>query len=148
MSTQAKNLWVLTEERPKDTVLKMIFSYFAKDQNCGFIGDNIHIIPLLDDQKRFSFTYEVIGFKCAKVNKVLIKTVSGSSSFTDFLIYYQDAQPTPQDSPLYAIEETKTDDKESRNTGVYQRCSKFVFIKPVGGIKKLIKRCSKSCAYR
>ena len=30
--------------------------------------------------------------------------------------------------PIYAIEETKTDDKESRNTGVYQRCSKFIFI--------------------
>lgn len=29
---------------------------------------------------------------------------------------------------MYAIEETKTDDKESRNTGVYQRASKFVFV--------------------
>ncbi len=51
-----------------------------------------------------------------------MKTVSGNSSFTDFLIFYQ------KDEPIYAIEETKTDDKESRNTGVYQRCSKFVFI--------------------
>lgn len=45
-----------------------------------------------------------------------------------FLIFYQDKQPVVDDTPLYAIEETKTDDKESRNTGVYQRCSKFVFI--------------------
>lgn len=36
--------------------------------------------------------------------------------------------PTFKDIPIYAIEETKTDDKESRNTGVYQRCSKFVYI--------------------
>lgn len=57
-----------------------------------------------------------------------IKTVSGTSSFTDFLVYYQKALPSPEDSPLYAIEETKTDDRESRNTGVFQRCSKFVFI--------------------
>ena len=54
--------------------------------------------------------------------------MSGTSSFVDFLIYYQDNEPTPADAPLYAIEETKTDDSESRNTGVYQRCSKFVFV--------------------
>lgn len=124
-----KNLWILTEERPKKEVLQVIFEYFAKDQKCGFFGDSIRIIPLLDENKCFSFTYEVIGFKCAKINKIYIKTVSGSSSFTDFLIFYQKELPKQEDSPIYAIEETKTDDKESRNTGVYQRCSKFVFIK-------------------
>lgn len=123
-----KNLWILTEERPKKSVLEMIFSYFAKNQGCGFFGDNIRIIPLLDESKCFSFTYQVIGFSCAKVDKIFIKTVSGSSSFTDFLVFYQKDQPVSTDIPLYAIEETKTDDKESRNTGVYQRCSKFVFI--------------------
>lgn len=128
MNKGSKNLWILTEERPKKTVLEMIFSYFAKDQNCGFFGDAIRIIPILDSNKCFDFTYQVVGFTCAKVNKIFIKTVSGSSSFTDFLIYYQDNQPEPQDEPIYAIEETKTDDQESRNTGVYQRCSKFVFI--------------------
>lgn len=122
------NLWILTEERPKHDVLKTIFTYFAKDHNCGFFGDNIRIIPILNASKCFSFTYEVIGFKCAKVDHVFIKTVSGSSSFTDFLIFYQEHQPTINDQPIYAIEETKTDDKESRNTGVFQRCSKFVFI--------------------
>lgn len=67
-------------------------------------------------------------FRQQEKDKVYIKTVSGSSSFTDFLIFYQDKQPKITDTPLYAIEETKTDDKESRNTGVFQRCSKFVFI--------------------
>ena len=128
MMSNKKNLWILTEERPKKKVLEMIFSYFAKDQKCGFIGDKIRIIPLLDKKKCFDFTYQVIGFTCAKVDKVYIKTVSGSSSFTDFLIFYQDKQPKVTDTPIYAIEETKTDDKESRNTGVFQRCSKFVFI--------------------
>ena len=128
MSTQPKNLWILTEERPKVSVLQTIFEFFAKDQQCGFLGDSIRIIPLLDENKCFNFTYEVIGFKCARVKSIFIKTVSGSSSFTDFLVYYQDNIPGPSEEPLYAIEETKTDDKESRNTGVYQRCSKFVFI--------------------
>lgn len=132
------NLWILTEERPKTYVLKMIFKYFAEDQHCGFSGDSIRIIPILNPNKTFAFTYEVIGFKCAKVNRIYIKTVSGRSSFTDYLIFYQDKQPVVTDTPLYAIEETKTDDKESRNTGVYQRCSKFVFIQNFYPNTKLI----------
>ncbi len=122
-----KNLWILTEERPKTEVLQLIFEYFAKDQDCGFLGDNIRILPILDTNKCFAFTYEVIGFTCARVGKVFIRTVSGYSSFTDFLIFYQEQQPQPTDTPLYIIEETKTDDTESRNTGVFQRCSKFVY---------------------
>ncbi|MCA6071405.1 MAG: hypothetical protein LE168_03335, partial [Endomicrobium sp.] len=57
------------------------------------------------------------------------KTVSGYSSFVDFLVFFQNKEPTTKDKPIYAIEETKTDDSESRNTGVYQRCSKFVFLR-------------------
>ena len=128
MSNIGKNLWILTEERPKKVVLQSIFEYFAKDQGCDFSGDTLRIIPILNENKCFEFTYEVIGFTCAKVQHVYIKTVSGYSSFVDFLIYYQDNMPKPADVSLYAIEETKTDDSESRNTGVYQRCSKFVFI--------------------
>jgi len=70
----------------------------------------------------------VVGFRCNKIERVFMKSVSGFSSFVDFLIFYQEKQPTQKDIPLYAIEETKTDDKESRNTGVYQRASKFVFL--------------------
>lgn len=123
------NLWILTEERPKNEVLRAIFIWFAREQNCGFFGDKIRIIPLLNEERSFSFTYEVIGFKCAKVDRVFIKTISGNSSFTDFLIFYQEKQPVVSDTPIGAIEETKTDDSESRNTGVYQRCSKFVYIR-------------------
>lgn len=128
MRNIGKNLWILTEERPRKVVLQSIFEYFVKDQQCGFFIDTLHIIPILNENKCFEFIYEVIGFTCAKVQHVYIKMVSGTSSFVDFLIYYQDDEPTPADVPLYAIEETKTDDSESRNTGVYQRCSKFVFI--------------------
>lgn len=128
MRTEKKNLWILTEERPKTNVLEMILSYFAKDKKCGFFGDNLRIIPLLDENERFDFTYKVLGFSCARVDNVYIKIVSGYSSFVDFLVFYQEAKPQETDAPLYAIEETKTDDKESRNTGVYQRCSKFVYL--------------------
>lgn len=126
---KAHNLWILTEERPKIEVLKMIFRYFAQDHQCGFFGDTLRIIPVLNDRHEFTFEYEVVGFHCAKVNRVILKTVSGYSSFVDFLVFYQDTQPVETDTPIYAIEETKTDDKESRNTGVFQRCTKFVFIR-------------------
>jgi hypothetical protein len=122
-----KNLWFLTEERPKKEVLQVIFKKFASDYNLAIFIDTIRIFPILVDDK-FTFTYEITGFRCNKINKFYLKTVSGYSSFVDFLIFYQIKEPTLEDQPLYAIEETKTDDKESRNTGVYQRCSKFIFI--------------------
>lgn len=122
-----KNLWFLTEERPKKEVLQKIFEKFAKDYGFAVFVDTIRIFPILNKQK-FTFTYEITGFHCGKVDKFYIKTISGNSSFTDFLIFYQKNEPNITDEPIYAIEETKTDDKESRNTGVYQRSSKFVFI--------------------
>src|SRR3989344_2342419 len=121
------NLWILTEEKPKKEVLKVIFDKFAKDNHFAVFVDTIRILPTLDNGK-FTFLYEVRGFHCEKIEKVFIKTISGTSSFTDFLVFYQENEPVLTDTPLYAIEETKTDDSESRNTGVYQRCSKFVFI--------------------
>lgn len=122
-----KNLWILTEERPKKAVLLTIFKKFIGDYKLPAFIDSIRILPILIDGK-FTFTYEVTGFRSSKVDKVYIKTISGNSSFTDFLIYYQENEPRVTDQPIYAIEETKTDDSESRNTGVYQRCTKFVFI--------------------
>lgn len=124
-----KNLWILTEERPKKQSLEVILDYFAKVQSIAYKGGDLWICPLLNKDKCFDFTYEVKGFNSSKVDHVYIKTVSGSSSFVDYLLYYQEETPTSQDSPLLAIEETKTDDGESRNTGVYQRATKFVLLK-------------------
>jgi len=122
------NLWILTEERPKNDVLKQIILKFAGDNKWGAFVDNMRIIPILENG-RFSFTYELLGFRCNRINKIFVKTISGYSSFVDYLIFYQEKEPNPSiDKPYYAIEETKTDDSESRNTGVYQRCSKFVYL--------------------
>lgn len=127
MKIECKNLWLLTEERPKREVIVNILLKFSKDHKFACFVDTIRILPILE-KGRFAFLYEVVGFRCNKIDRVFIKSVSGFSSFVDFLIFYQEKQPTQNDIPLYAIEETKTDDKESRNTGVYQRASKFVFI--------------------
>jgi hypothetical protein len=123
-----KNLWILTEERPKREVIANILMIFAKDRKFACFIDTIRILPVLENGK-FTFLYEVEGFRCNKIKKVFMKSISGTSSFVDFLVFYQEKQPGQKDTPLYAIEETKTDDTESRNTGVYQRASKFVYIK-------------------
>lgn len=122
-----KNLWILTEERPKKEVLKNILNKFVADNGFTAFIDTLRIFPILTNE-RFTFTYEISGFRSNRVNKIYLKSISGYSSFVDFLVFYQDKEPTTEDTPIYAIEETKTDDKESRNTGVYQRCAKFVFI--------------------
>jgi len=136
---KSSNLWILTEERPKNEVLGVIIEKFAKDYGIACFINNIKILPLLNDDKTFTFTYEVKGLDSQVVNRIFIKTVSGYSSFVDFLVFYQDNEPTLNDTPIYAIEETKTDDAESRNTGVYQRASKFVYIEYYyPNIKKLM----------
>lgn len=131
-----RHLWILTEERPKIEVLRTILELFSADTGGAFI-DHLRIIPILTNNK-FTFTYELIGYKSGVVEKVYIKTISGTGSFVDYLIYHQFNEPQPNDEPLYAIEETKTDDAESRNTGIFQRATKFVLVKTIYPASRLI----------
>ena len=123
----SNNLWILTEERPKREVILIILQKYLKDNIISSFIDTIRIIPILN-KNNFLFTYKVIGVSTPKIDNIYIKIISGKSSFVDYLIFDSIEEPTKDDIPIYAIEETKTDDKESRNTGVYQRCSKFVYI--------------------
>ncbi|OGE77425.1 MAG: hypothetical protein A3B91_05025 [Candidatus Yanofskybacteria bacterium RIFCSPHIGHO2_02_FULL_41_29] len=129
MPSNSKNLWLLTEERPKVKVIEKIIQKFSDDKKCKcvFSDRGIKIVPIVQNG-RFTFTYKVLGIECGEIKQIFIKTVSGKSSFVDFLLFYQDDQPDYSSTPIYAIEETKTDDTESRNTGIYQRSSKFVFV--------------------
>ena len=122
-----KKLWILTEERPKKEVILTILEKYLKDRNIACFIDNIRIIPILENRV-FTFKYKIIGSNTPKISDIYIKIISGTSSFVDFLVFETINEPNSNDIPIYAIEETKTDDKESRNTGVYQRCSKFVYI--------------------
>ena len=125
---EKKNLWILTEERPKSEVIGTIIEKFAKDHKIACFINNIKILPIIDENQLFSFSYEVKGLDSNSIDKVYIKIISGISSFVDFLVFHQELEPTLEDTPIYGIEETKTDDSESRNTGVGQRASKFVYI--------------------
>ena len=121
------NLWILTEERPKQDVVGQIIELFLKEKKLAGFIDKIRIIPIIDNGL-FTFTYKITGLDCNKIEKVRLKIVSGKSSFVDYLIFDTINEPTSSDYPVFVIEETKTDDSESRNTGVYQRATKFVYV--------------------
>lgn len=123
-----KTLWILTEERPKKEVVGQILNKFIKGQNIAAFFDTLRIIPILDKSSHFTSTYKIIGVTSPAIENIYLRIISGNSSFVDYLVYFQDKEPTSSDRPLYAIEETKTDDSESRNTGVFQRATKFVYL--------------------
>ncbi len=122
-----KNVWLLTEERPKRSVIQTILVRFCAEFDFKYSANDVKILPIINKNGNFGFCYRVTGFESDEIKDIYILPVSGYSSFVDFMLFYQDDKPTDNDKPLLLIEETKTDDKESRNTGVYQRCSKFVF---------------------
>lgn len=128
-----ENLWLLTEERPKPSVILQIVEMYCNDFGDKIIlKEEIRIKPIIDNGV-FKFIYVIEGLKVEGANNIYIKTVSGNSSFLDFLLFRQKFAPTEgclDDNLIMAIEETKTSDDESRNTSVYQRGSKFVYITP------------------
>lgn len=127
------NIWILTEERPKASVILQIIEMYCSDFNDTIVQKDIIKIKPIIENGYFKFIYEVIGLTVKAASHIYIKTVSGNSSFLDFLLFKQQNAPQENnlnDNLLMAIEETKTSDDESRNTGVYQRGSKFVYIEP------------------
>ena len=123
-------LWILSEERPKLHTISSILRMYAKHNDSEIICTNNHIIidPVFY-YGVFVFTYKVMGISIIGVDEIILKIVSGKSSFVDYLIYEGGySLPNMQDSPVLAIEETKTTDKESRNTTIFQRLTKFVYI--------------------
>ena len=124
------NLWILTEERPKLSVVKQILKQYCTDFNSTLtILETFNIRPNIKNN-HFMFDYTVEGVCVSSIGKIIIKIVSGNSSFVDYLLIRQESEPNNHslENVLMAIEETKTSDAESRNTGIYQRASKFVYI--------------------
>ena len=128
------NLYILTEERPKEDVIKQILNVFSKEYGNNISSTDILINPIFNEG-RFIDEYEVEGVQVEGINKIYLKIASGNSSFVDFLVFEQENAPKEKsinnendgNNLIFLIEETKTSDKESRNTGVYQRMSKFVY---------------------
>ena len=126
------NIYILTEEKPKISVINQLLEIYKNDFKGEYkITGKMLVMPFFKDDY-FDFAYELWGVEVKGIDRIILKTVSGSSSFMDFLFFVSENEPLHDDGnkPLFAVEETKTSDDESRNTGVYQRCSKFVFIRP------------------
>ena len=126
------NVYFLTEEKPKISVLETLISTYCKLEKSDYEVVSERYLKPIYKEKKFTFDYELVGLKVENINSLYISIVSGSSSFTDYLVFKQESKPTEfsqKNNLVFAVEETKTSDKESRNTGVFQRASKFVFIK-------------------
>ncbi|EFS9251258.1 hypothetical protein HWS73_000203 [Campylobacter upsaliensis] len=80
------NLYILTEERPKQEVLHTIITRFLQDKKfCAFI-DTLKILPIVKENC-FTFSYEILGVSCKAVEKIYVKIVSGASSFVDICVF-------------------------------------------------------------
>lgn len=124
-----KKIYLLTEERPKSDVVKKILDIYC-EKNCKNTEiKKINIIPTIEHSVFTEFIVD--GYKIDGIEKIILKIVSGYSSFVDYLLFESEDLPNenhPFDGLKMAIEETKTDSKESRNTAAGQRATKFAFL--------------------
>jgi len=121
-------IWILTEEKPKRSTVARILELVANVEYGSLDEQQVLISPILDGSNCFTFVYQVDGCQNLIAESIYLTIVSGYSSFVDYLVYRSEGPPDPEEEPLFAIEETKTDDSESRNTSVYQRATKFVYL--------------------
>jgi hypothetical protein len=88
-----KNLYILTEERPKREVIQQIIKLVTKKTY------KITTIKPVICCSKFCGMYDVVGTKTV-FSKIIIQLVSGTSgrergSFLDFLIFQQEDSPIP-----------------------------------------------------
>lgn len=80
------NLYILTEERPKQEVLHIIITRFLQDKKlCAFV-DTLKILPIVKENC-FAFSYEILGVSCKAVEKIYVKIVSGTGSFLNICVF-------------------------------------------------------------
>ena len=124
-----KNLFLLTEERPKTDVVEKILDIYCCKYKKEFKKLNINIKPIILDN--ILEYYLVEGYSISNIFSIKLKLISGYSSFVDYLLFESTNDPNPEEAFRYlkmAIEETKTDSGESRNTAAGQRATKFAFL--------------------
>ena len=85
-----KTLWILTEERPKKEVVSQILKKFSEEQGVPASFDSLRIIPILDESSNFTSEYKILGVKSPTIENIYLSIISGSSSFVDYLVYFQD----------------------------------------------------------
>ena len=124
MCRSGSNFWILTEERPKNSVVKTILEKYCGEE----IKGELAIKPITANGK-FTFDYAVENISIERIGTITIRIVSGLSSFMDYILIKQPEPPVNHalENVVMMVEETKTSDAESRNTGIGQRAMKFAF---------------------
>ena len=125
------NIWILTEERPKRSEIERILSETSKKLGLSMNSGNIFFEPHFLDRIYFNHQFFVRGAKISTIDEIIIRIVSSPSSFVDCLVFHQKDAPDPKQSLkncLFAIEQTKTNSYDSRNTAMGQRSCKFNFL--------------------
>lgn len=122
-------LWILTEERPKNSVIRTILEEYCKNYHATLEGELPAIKPKATVDGKFAFEYLVENVLVSGIDEINIKIVSGYSSFVDYMLIKQEQTPKNHslENVLFLLEETKTSDAESRNTGIGQRATKFAY---------------------
>ena len=90
---EKNNLWILTEERPTIVVIKTIIEKSSVLKDLDIHLNNIVIEPVIKNNN-FQHQYIVNNFSSSKIENIIIKTVSGNSSFVDFLVFLSNTNRT------------------------------------------------------
>jgi len=127
------NIWILTEERPKKTVIEKILNIYCEDRKIVPAKSATKILPLIEFGAKFTHKYKFSGYEINEIDNIFLRTVGGFSSFADFLLFESEKEPNPKEQfkdCLYIIEETKTGSgsKGSRNVAAAQRATKFAWL--------------------
>tara|TARA_Y100000996_G_scaffold297974_1_gene235961 strand:- start:329 stop:1714 length:1386 start_codon:yes stop_codon:yes gene_type:complete len=128
-----KNLYILTEESIGTIEISKILNETSKQYLIDINFLKIKIIPSIEKGK-FLHEYKVAGFESSDIADIFIYTIGPSESkspFVDYLVYLNDKKPDPTKmftNCIFAIEATKTNTYDSRNTAMGQRSSKFVHL--------------------
>jgi len=126
------NLWILTEESISYSEITKIIEESSKKHSLDIKLETLSIQPYIVNDI-FQHEYHVTGFSSTKINNIYICGIQAYSQnpFVDFLVFLQEEKPNPEDlfkNCIYAIEATKTNTYDSRNTAMGQRSSKFVHL--------------------
>lgn len=133
----AKKCVILSEEGPQDSVFYVHALELAKNstkQQFNIEYDdpenpNLQLTPIVDENGNITPNMYTLSGVTVNGEPVELAVVQGGGSFVDYLVYLQDKEetdiPLADTEPVIGIEVTKTSDKESGNTSVGQRATKF-----------------------
>ena len=115
-TTTMTTMTILTEENPQLHEVNFILS---------FLHINAKATAILANTKDLHWDCSFSVTTDNPTVSIILRLVKGHGSFVDYIVY-DHANPNEVTSvPILLMESTKTDDSESRNTGINQRFTKF-----------------------